>query len=187
VKQQFIAASSRARPKEPAHDYLERDEAALLSSLVVQKWQQSRAAEKSPTTRQDTSPQDTLDARSTIRRGTLGRTRTKSTISRGMLKGFLQSCWSPPARTGRNPPIAESPPRPDRRDPLNSTNRKRHPSPKGRERIQTWFSFLIAAIHFVLKADPGSRASRSRRKHQAAEQHPVLSKLIRRNSGTQGR
>jgi Ti-type conjugative transfer relaxase TraA len=63
VKQQFIAALSRARPKELAHDYLERDEAALLSSLAVQQWQQSRAAEKSPTAIQSAPSADTLDAR----------------------------------------------------------------------------------------------------------------------------
>jgi Ti-type conjugative transfer relaxase TraA len=64
VRARFIAALSRARPKELAHDYLENlDEAVLLSSLVVQKWQQSRATDTTATTIQGAPPQDTLDSR----------------------------------------------------------------------------------------------------------------------------
>jgi Ti-type conjugative transfer relaxase TraA len=52
IRARFLAALSRARPKELAHDYLERvgtDEAGLLSSLVVQQWQKDRTTDHAPT------------------------------------------------------------------------------------------------------------------------------------------
>ena len=48
VRQRFMETLSRARPKELAHDYLERDsgsDAALVSRLVVSQWEKERNTE----------------------------------------------------------------------------------------------------------------------------------------------
>jgi Viral (Superfamily 1) RNA helicase len=48
VRQRFMETLSRARPKELAHDYLERDvgsEQGLVSRLVVSQWEKERNAE----------------------------------------------------------------------------------------------------------------------------------------------
>lgn len=48
VRQRFMDTLSRARPKELAHDYLERDsgsEATLVSRLVVNQWEKERKAD----------------------------------------------------------------------------------------------------------------------------------------------
>jgi Ti-type conjugative transfer relaxase TraA len=48
IRARFIAALSRARPKELAHDYLEREagsDAALVSRLVVNQWEKDRSPE----------------------------------------------------------------------------------------------------------------------------------------------
>ena len=66
IRARFLAALSRARPKELAHDYLERkvlDEAGLLSSLVVQKWQKDRTTEYAPTPKPVPAKPSDLDAR----------------------------------------------------------------------------------------------------------------------------
>jgi Ti-type conjugative transfer relaxase TraA len=53
VRQLFVDTLSRARPKELAHDYLERDlgsDSALVSRLVVSQWEKERNADaKAPT------------------------------------------------------------------------------------------------------------------------------------------
>jgi Ti-type conjugative transfer relaxase TraA len=48
VRQRFVDTLSRARPKELAHDYLERElgsDAALVSSLVASQWEKQRKAD----------------------------------------------------------------------------------------------------------------------------------------------
>jgi Ti-type conjugative transfer relaxase TraA len=66
IRARFLAALSRARPKELAHDYLERkglDEAGLLSSLVVQKWESERNAEPRAPADAASLPTNDVDAR----------------------------------------------------------------------------------------------------------------------------
>jgi Ti-type conjugative transfer relaxase TraA len=66
VRARFIAALSRARPKELAHDYLERkglDEAGLVSSLLVQQWQKDRTTEHRPTPTAVPAKPNDLDAK----------------------------------------------------------------------------------------------------------------------------
>jgi Ti-type conjugative transfer relaxase TraA len=66
IRARFIAALSRARPKELAHDYLERlgtDEAGLLSSLVVQQWQKDRASGHTPSPNAAPAKPNDLDAK----------------------------------------------------------------------------------------------------------------------------
>jgi hypothetical protein len=49
VRQRFMDTLSRARPKELAHDYLEREagsDATLVSSLVVSQWEKERKADQ---------------------------------------------------------------------------------------------------------------------------------------------
>jgi hypothetical protein len=65
VRQRFIDTLARARPKELAHDYLEREtrsEQGLVSSLVVSQWEKERKTEPN---RSDLahSPANDLDAR----------------------------------------------------------------------------------------------------------------------------
>jgi len=65
VRQRFMDTLSRARPKELAHDYLEREpgsDAALVSRLVVSQWEKERNAEPTPMTSARSSMSD-LDAR----------------------------------------------------------------------------------------------------------------------------
>jgi Ti-type conjugative transfer relaxase TraA len=65
VRQRFTEILSRARPKEFAHDYLERDlgsEQAHILSLVVSKREKERNAEPTPTTSARSSMTD-LDAK----------------------------------------------------------------------------------------------------------------------------
>jgi Ti-type conjugative transfer relaxase TraA len=53
VRQRFVETLSRARPKELAHDYLEREpgtESALVSSLLVSQWEKERNAESKAAT-----------------------------------------------------------------------------------------------------------------------------------------
>lgn len=61
VRQRFIDTLSRARPKELAHDYLEREpgsDAALVSRLVVSQWEKERKADHD---RPSTSSLETSD------------------------------------------------------------------------------------------------------------------------------
>jgi hypothetical protein len=56
----------RARPKELAHDYLEREptpNSPLVESLVVAEWQKSRITDHAPTTKPAHSRVNDLDAR----------------------------------------------------------------------------------------------------------------------------
>jgi Ti-type conjugative transfer relaxase TraA len=65
VRQRFIDTLSRARPKELAHDYLERvpaTDAALVSRLVVNQWEKERNAERKRPDLASSSMQD-LDAK----------------------------------------------------------------------------------------------------------------------------
>jgi Ti-type conjugative transfer relaxase TraA len=66
IRARFIAALSRARPKELAHDYLERvgtDETGLVSSLVVQQWQKDRTTEHTSTPNSAPGKPNDLDAK----------------------------------------------------------------------------------------------------------------------------
>ena len=61
VRQRFMDTLSRARPKELAHDYLEREpgsEATLVSNLVVSQWEKEKKADRD---RPSTSSLDTND------------------------------------------------------------------------------------------------------------------------------
>jgi Ti-type conjugative transfer relaxase TraA len=65
VRQRFMDTLSRARPKELAHDYLEREpgsDAALVSRLVVSQWQKEKNAEAKRPDPASSSMQD-LDAK----------------------------------------------------------------------------------------------------------------------------
>jgi hypothetical protein len=65
IRARFIAALSRARPKELAHDYLEREagsDAAHVLSLVVSDWEKSRNAESQSSIHGQLRPND-LDAK----------------------------------------------------------------------------------------------------------------------------
>jgi len=65
VRQRFMDTLSRARPKELAHDYLEREpesDAALVSRLVVSQWEKERNAEARRPDPASSSMQD-LDAK----------------------------------------------------------------------------------------------------------------------------
>jgi hypothetical protein len=66
VHARFTETLSRARPKELAHDYLEREagsDAALVSSLVVSEWEKSRTTDHEPIGKLAPSPSNDLDAR----------------------------------------------------------------------------------------------------------------------------
>jgi hypothetical protein len=66
VRERFTETLSRARPKELAHDYLEREglaDAGLLSSLVVKDWERSRTAENSISLKAAPPQPNDLDAR----------------------------------------------------------------------------------------------------------------------------
>jgi hypothetical protein len=65
VRQRFMDTLSRARPKELAHDYLEREpgsEQALVSHLVASQWEKDRNAEAKRPNLVSSSMQD-LDAK----------------------------------------------------------------------------------------------------------------------------
>jgi len=65
VRQRFMDTLSRARPKELAHDYLERDlgsDASLVSGLVVSQWEKERSANAKATIPLHL-PTDDLDAK----------------------------------------------------------------------------------------------------------------------------
>ena len=66
IRARFIAALSRARPKELAHDYLEPasgSDAALVSRLVVKEWEKSRNADPNSSTQTQHLPTNDLDAK----------------------------------------------------------------------------------------------------------------------------
>ena len=65
VRQRFMESLSRARPKELAHDYLEREpgsDTTLVSGLVVSRWEKERNAEPRPPSTASPETND-LDAR----------------------------------------------------------------------------------------------------------------------------
>jgi Ti-type conjugative transfer relaxase TraA len=66
VRERFVEALSRARPKELAHDYLEREapaDAPFASNLVVRQWEKARNAELTTTAQPTPTPPNDLDAR----------------------------------------------------------------------------------------------------------------------------
>jgi hypothetical protein len=66
IRARFIAALSRAKPKELAHDYLDREsgsDATLVSRLVVSQWEKERNAEPRSSTMSAHLPTNDLDAR----------------------------------------------------------------------------------------------------------------------------
>jgi hypothetical protein len=65
IRERFTETLSRARPKELAHDYLEREttDAPSVSDLVVQQWEKNRDAELQHPGATAPSPINDLDAR----------------------------------------------------------------------------------------------------------------------------
>jgi Ti-type conjugative transfer relaxase TraA len=66
VRQRFAETLSRARPKELAHDYLERDtkvDSPLVADLVVQQWQNRQSAERTSGLAVDQVPFKDLEAK----------------------------------------------------------------------------------------------------------------------------
>jgi len=87
----FVAALSRARPKELAHDYLEREagsDAALVSRLVVSRWEKNRSAESSASAQ---LPTNDLDAK-------------QQAAAERWLKGRQESLSKAPERTNAPTP-----------------------------------------------------------------------------------
>jgi hypothetical protein len=57
---------SRARPKELAHDYLEREttpDSALVANLVVAEWEKGRKTDYTPTAQPTAAPANDLESR----------------------------------------------------------------------------------------------------------------------------
>ncbi len=66
VRSRFTDTLSRARPKELAHDYLERETApdsALASSLVVHQWERTRSNDATAPGKHAPSPMNEIDFR----------------------------------------------------------------------------------------------------------------------------
>jgi hypothetical protein len=66
IEARFNETLSRARPKELAHDYLEREQTtdpALLAGLVVADWEKNRNTGHTPTVQPTASPAKDLESR----------------------------------------------------------------------------------------------------------------------------
>jgi hypothetical protein len=66
IQARFTDTLSRARPKELAHDYLEREQTtdpSLVAGLVVAEWEKNRSTELAPPAQPTASPANDIEAR----------------------------------------------------------------------------------------------------------------------------